>query len=139
MSQQKTSLLDCEADKSYMTHSTGRVKGKLNKSPVHNFFTREGHYSNCNYCPAKMLGHNPSTLTKHLEAHHLEQFKQFREMYKQAWENKRKTMEVKMDQQEETYEPWNDTFAISYDEDSHGDTDNAQHNYLGWNNSTPDM
>ena len=139
MSNQKIALLGPEQEK-YHSQPTRRVKGKLNKSPVHHFFTREDHYSNCNYCPAKMLGHSPTTLSKHLEAHHLEQFKQFREMYKQAWENKRKTMEVKMDQQEENYEQWNDTFEISYNDDTHivnGD-DDAQNSYIDWS-STADL
>ena len=139
MSNQKIPLLGPEQEK-YHSQPTRRVKGKLNKSPVHHFFTREDHYSNCNYCPAKMLGHSPTTLSKHLEAHHLEQFKQFRVMYKQAWENKRKTMEVKMDQQEENYEQWNDTFEISYNGDPHivnGD-DDAQNSYIDWS-STADL
>ena len=132
MNTQKISLIGSEPER---PHNTGRVKGKLNKSPVHYFFTRVEHYSNCNYCPAKMLGHNPSTLTKHLEAHHLEQFRQFKEMYKQAWENKRKTMELKMDQHEENYDQWNDTFEISYNENSIGDNDEVQNNYIGWNST----
>jgi len=133
MSIPRTPLLGPEQEQ-YRSHPVKRVKGKLNKSPVHHFFTREEHYSNCNYCPAKMLGHSPTTLSKHLEAHHLEQFKQFREMYKQAWENKRKTMEVKMDQQEENYELWNDTFEISYNDDTHAGNDHQddQHSYIDW-------
>ena len=115
-----------------------RVKGRLNKNPVHNFFTREENYSNCNYCEAKMLGHHPTTLTKHLEVHHIEQFSQFRDMYKQAWENKRKTMEVKRDLQEENFEQWNDAFEITYDEETHSDSYDGGNNFIGWS-STSDM
>ena len=136
MSIPRTPLLGPEQEQ-YRSHPVKRVKGKLNKSPVHHFFTREEHYSNCNYCPAKMLGHSPTTLSKHLEAHHLEQFKQFREMYKQAWENKRKTMEVKMDQQEENYELWNDPFEITYNDDSQGGNEHHDdHNsYIDWSSN----
>ena len=56
-------------------------------------------------------------------------------MYKQAWDNKRKIMEFKMDQQEEHYEPWNDAFEISYNDNTYGDNNDTQNNYIGWNSS----
>jgi hypothetical protein len=107
-----------------------RVKGRLNKNPVHNFFTRQDSYSNCNCCSAKMLGHNPTTLTKHLESHHMEQFREFREMYRLAWENKRKMMKEKTDQ-EDNFEQWNEGFENSYN-DVAGDITGYSDNFIEW-------
>ena len=122
-----------------------RVQGRLTKNPVHNFFTRLDSYSNCNHCPSSMLGHNPTTLSKHLESHHTEEFRQFRELYRLAWENKRKMMKEKnklvQDSQEGTAtdhhleegsEQWNDTFEIGYDDETGGNVD-GDSNFVQWN------
>ena len=97
-----------------------RVRGRLNKNPVHDFFTRLEAHSYCNYCPTKLLGHNPTTLSKHLEAHHMEQYIEFRELYRQAWEDKRKIMRQRNGMlaqgQDECSEHLNDTFEIDYNE-----------------------
>ena len=99
-----------------------RVKGRLNKNPVHDFFTRLEAHSHCNYCPTKLLGHNPTSLSKHLEAHHMDQYIEFRELYRQAWEDKRKIMRQKnvilAQRQDECSEHLNDTFEIDYNEDN---------------------
>ena len=129
MSHQKVSLLGFESEKL----PQNRVKGRLNKNPVHNFFTRQDSYSNCHYCSAKMLGHNPTTLTKHLESHHMEQFREFSEMYWLAWENKRKMMKEKLDQ-EDIYEQWNDAFETSYN-DAAGEIADGSTNSIEWSNA----
>ena len=133
---QKTPLLGSKSDR---PSQPNRVRGKLHKSPVHNFFTRTENHSNCNYCAANMLGHNPTTLSKHLESYHMEQYREFREMYRQAWENKRKDIQEKKDLQEDNFEQWNDAFEISYDEDTQGDAFvdgfGDSDNYIDWCNA----
>ena len=60
----------------------------------------------------------------------MEQFREFREMYRLAWENKRKMMKEKVDQ-EDNYEQWNDAFETSYN-DAAGEIADDGTNSIDW-------
>ena len=63
----------------------------------------------------------------------MEQFREFSEMYWLAWENKRKMMKEKVDQ-EDNYEQWNDAFETSYN-DAAGEIADGSTNSIEWSNA----
>ena len=63
----------------------------------------------------------------------MEQFREFRELYRLAWENKRKMMKEKTNQ-EDNFEQWNDGFENSYN-DVAGDITDGGDNFIEWSNT----